>query len=167
MKQFIILSVALLIGIAGFSQKNKFGHVNTSAIFESMPERETAKTAVEQYARQLEEQLQVLNLELEEKYNTYMEESETMPPSVKQNKEKELADLQQRIQNFQVSAQNDLQLKEQTLLEPMYTKIQDAIKAVGADQGFLYIFDETTLLFHSSQSVDLTNDVTKKIAEMP
>ncbi|MDY0161259.1 MAG: OmpH family outer membrane protein, partial [Bacteroidales bacterium] len=127
MKRLLILSVAVLISVAGFSQKMKFGHVNTTSVFESMPERETAKNEIEKFARQLEEQLQMLNVELEEKYNNYLENAESLAPSVRQNKEKELADLQQRIQNFQASAQSDLQLKEQELIEPIYDKIKNAI----------------------------------------
>jgi outer membrane protein len=166
MKRILILSAAIMLSAVGFSQKANFAHVNTATIFESMPERETAKNAVEKYAKQLEEQLQALSVELEDKYNIYVESAETMPTSVKQTKEKELADLQQRIQNFQISAQSDLQEKEQTLLEPIYNKIQNAIKAVGEEEGYLYIFDESTLLFHSSTSIDITAKVQKKILEM-
>jgi len=166
MKRLLILSVAVLISVAGFSQKMKFGHVNTTSVFESMPERETAKNEIEKFARQLEEQLQMLNVELEEKYNNYLENAESLAPSVRQNKEKELADLQQRIQNFQASAQSDLQLKEQELIEPIYDKIQKAINEVGEAEGVLYIFDESTLLYHSSESVDVTDKVKQKVLEL-
>ncbi len=166
MKRLLILSVAVLISVAGFSQKMKFGHVNTTSVFESMPERETAKNEIEKFARQLEEQLQMLNVELEEKYNNYLENAESLAPSVRQNKEKELADLQQRIQNFQASAQSDLQLKEQELIEPIYDKIQNAINEVGEAEGLLYIFDESTLLYHSSESVDVTDKVKQKVLEL-
>lgn len=166
MKRLLILSVAVLISVAGFSQKMKFGHVNTTSVFESMPERETAKNEIEKFARQLEEQLQMLNVELEEKYNNYLENAESLAPSVRQNKEKELADLQQRIQNFQASAQSDLQLKEQELIEPIYDKIQKAINEVGAAEGLLYIFDESTLLYHSNESVDVTDKVKLKVIEL-
>ncbi|MDD2198958.1 MAG: OmpH family outer membrane protein [Bacteroidales bacterium] len=166
MKRLLILSVAVLISVAGFSQKMKFGHVNTTSVFESMPERETAKNEIEKFARQLEEQLQMLNVELEEKYNNYLENAESLAPSVRQNKEKELADLQQRIQNFQASAQSDLQLKEQELIEPIYDKIKNAINEVGEAEGLLYIFDESTLLYHSNESVDVTDKVKLKVIEL-
>lgn len=166
MKRLLILSVAVLISVAGFSQKMKFGHVNTTSVFESMPERETAKNEIEKFARQLEEQLQMLNVELEEKYNNYLENAESLAPSVRQNKEKELADLQQRIQNFQASAQSDLQLKEQELIEPIYDKIRNAINEVGEAEGLLYIFDESTLLYHSNESVDVTDKVKLKVIEL-
>jgi outer membrane protein len=161
-KLFVIVCVSLLT-IGAFAQKAKFGHVDSNAVFSVMPEKDEASKAVEQYALTLETQLQTLNSELEQKYNDYMANQETMTPSIKQMKEEELMNLQQRIQAFQVRAQEDMQAKELELLEPIYTKIQDAIKAVGEEGGFIYIFDESTLLYHSSESVDVTPLVKTKL----
>lgn len=163
MKKLIILIVVLVIGFAGYSQKQKFGHVNSEEIFASMPEKDQAAQAVEQFARQLEEQLVALNKELEQKYTDYMEKQETFSPSIKQMREEELQNLQQRIQAFQMRAQQDLQMKEQELLEPIYNKITNAIKEIGEEKGFLYIFDVNSFYYHSSESVDLTEDVKTKL----
>jgi outer membrane protein len=128
-----------------------------------MPEKETASKAVEEYAKTLETQLQALNAELEQKYADYTANSETYSPSIKQMKEEELGNLQQRIQAFQTRAQQDLQNKEQELLTPIYEKIQNAIKAVGEEKGFIYIFDVSTLLYYSAESIDCTEDVKLKL----
>ena len=78
-------------------------------------------------------------------------------------KEEEKVNLQQRIQAFQVRAQEDLQNKEAELLEPIYTRIQEAIKTVGAEKSLLYVFEISTLLYFSEESVDITNDVKAKL----
>ncbi len=161
-KLFVIVCVTLLT-VGAFAQKGKFGHVDSNAIFTVMPEKDAAAKAVEEYAMTLETQLQALNAELEEKYNDYMENQESLSPSIRQMKEEELVNLQQRIQAFQVSAQEDMQTKEMELLEPIYTKIQDAIKEVGDENGFLYIFEVSTLLFHSDESIDITPIVKTKL----
>ncbi|MDD4148428.1 MAG: OmpH family outer membrane protein [Bacteroidales bacterium] len=161
-KLFVILCISLLT-VGAFAQKAKFGHVNSNAVFTLMPEKQTASKAVEEYAMTLETQLQSLNKELELKYNDYMEKQATMSPSIKQMKEEEIVNLQQRIQAFQTRAQEDMQAKEMELLEPIYTKIQDAIKAVGEENSFIFIFDESTLLYHSSESVDVTTMVKTKL----
>lgn len=165
MKKIIIVSIAILLSFGGFSQKLKFGHVDSGEIFLSMPEREQASREVERFARQLEEQLMSLNRELEQKYTDYMEKVETFSPSIKQMREEELANLQQRIQAFQMRAQEDLQKKEQELLEPIYDKITKAIREIGEEQGFIYIFDIGSFYYHSNQSVDLTDDVKAKILQ--
>ena len=161
-KLFVILSISLLT-VGAFAQKAKFGHVNSNAVFTLMPEKQVASKAVEEYAMTLETQLQSLNKELESKYNDYMAKQETMSPSIKQMKEEEIVNLQQRIQAFQTRAQEDMQAKEIELLEPIYTKIQNAIKEMGDEKKFIYIFDESTLLYHSSESVDVTNMVKTKL----
>ena len=161
-KLFVILSISLLT-VGAFAQKAKFGHVNSNAVFTLMPEKQVASKAVEEYAMTLETQLQSLNKELESKYNDYMAKQETMSPSIKQMKEEEIVNLQQRIQAFQTRAQEDMQAKEMELLEPIYTKIQNAIKEVGAENSFIYIFDESTLLYHSTESVDVTAMVKTKL----
>lgn len=163
MKKIIVLCLVLATSVTMFAQKSKFGHVDSNAIFASMPEREQATKAVEEYAKTLETQLQALNKELETKYNDYMANKTTYSPSILQMKEDELVNLQQRIQAFQVRAQEDMQSKELELLEPIYTKIQDAIKAVGAEKTLIYVFDVASLLYFSSESVDVTPDVKIKL----
>ncbi len=160
-KLFVIVCVSLLT-IGAFAQKAKFGHVDSQAIFAVMPEKDEASKAVEEYALTLETQLQALNQELETKYNAFMAD-EDLSPSIKKMKEDELVNLQQRIQAFQVSAQQDMQTKEMELLEPIYVKIQDAIKEVGEEDGFIYIFEISQLLYHSSESVDITPIVKTKL----
>lgn len=163
MKKIIVLCLVLAASLTMFAQKSRFGHVDSNAIFTVMPEREQATKAVEDYAKTLETQLQELNKELETKYNDYMANKETYSPSILQMKEDELVNLQQRIQAFQVRAQEDMQNKELELLEPIYTKIQDAIKAVGVEKSLIYVFDVATLLYVSDESVDITPDVKIKL----
>lgn len=163
MKKLFVIVCVSLFAFGTFAQKTKFGHVDSNAIFSVMPEKDEASKAVEQYAVTLETQLRTLNQELEGKYNDYMANQETMSPSIKQMKEEELMNLQQRIQAFQVRAQEDMQAKELELLEPIYTKIQDAIKEVGEEGGYIYIFDQSTLLYHSSESMDITPLVKTKL----
>jgi len=163
MKKIIVLLLIVASTVSAFAQKSKFGHVDSNAIFSVMPEKEQATKAVEDYAKTLETQLQALNQELETKYNDYTANEATYSPSIKQMKEDELVNLQQRIQAFQVRAQEDMQNKEVELLEPIYTKIQDAIKLVGEEQGLIYVFDVSSLLYFSAESVDVTPLVKTKL----
>lgn len=163
MKKIIILCVVLGVALSGFAQKLKFGHVDTNEIFANMPEREAATKSVEEYAKTLETQLQSLSKELETKYSDYMANKDSYSPSIAQMKEEEIVNLQQRTQAFQVRAQEDMQNKELELLEPIYTRIQEAIKTVAAEKSLLYVFEVSTLLYFSEESMDITNDVKIKL----
>ncbi len=163
MKKIVLLLLIAVSSFSVFAQKSKFGHVDSNAIFEIMPEKDQASKTIEEYAKTLETQLTALNQELETKYNAYMAAGETLSPSIKQMKEDELVNLQQRIQAFQVRAQEDMQTKQSELLEPIYTKIQDAIKAVGVEKTLIYVFDVSTLLYFSAESEDITPAVKIKL----
>jgi outer membrane protein len=82
-----------------------------------------------------------MTVELNNKNDAYTKESKNLTDIVKQTKEQELIDLNKRIQNFQQDAQTQLQNKQVELFQPIYTKVDKAIKDVGKENGFLYVFD--------------------------
>ena len=49
--------------------------------------------------------------------------------------------MQRRIQEFQTNAQQQLQDKQVELFQPIYGKVDKAVKEVGKENGFVYIFD--------------------------
>jgi outer membrane protein len=86
-----------------------------------------------------------------------------MSDLIRQTKEKEITDLQQRIQAFQASADQDLQNKQQELFNPLIQKIKDAITAVGKENGYNYILDVGTGAVVYYQGDDIMPLVKKKL----
>jgi outer membrane protein len=64
-----------------------------------------------------------------------------MSAIIKQTKEREIADLETRITEFQQSAEGDFAQKQAELYDPLITKAKNAIKAVATENGFTYILD--------------------------
>jgi outer membrane protein len=163
----LISMILLFVGVGmnnSYAQKLKLGHVQVDSIFQIMPERTQAEQELQEYSKQLENQLMTMNAELESKYNEYLENAETWPATLKQDKEEELNGLQQRIQNFQMRAQQDLQTKESELLQPIYEKIRTAIKDVAEEEGFTYIYDASMLLYKADDSINITKKVKAKLS---
>ncbi|MGA1978231.1 MAG: OmpH family outer membrane protein [Bacteroidales bacterium] len=142
MKRFItFLSIVVFIASAGFSQSTKFGHINSDELIQSMPEYDSAQAKLENFRKELVNNLQLMSVELNNKSEAYNKESKNLTDIVKQTKEQELVDLNKRIQDFQQKAQEDLQNKQVELFQPIYAKVDKAIKEVGKENGFLYVFD--------------------------
>ncbi|MBQ1174407.1 MAG: OmpH family outer membrane protein, partial [Alistipes sp.] len=55
-------------------------------------------------------------------------------------KEQELGQLQQRFQDFQQIAQQDMQRKEAEVMNPIYDKANEAVKKVATEGGYMAIF---------------------------
>ena len=167
-----ILAIAVMVVLAftfvnqTFAQKTyKFGHIDSNQLLSLMPERAQAKTTLEAYAKQLESTLSTMQTEFENKYQDYLASADSLSPLIRQTKEKELGDLQQRIQAFQQKAQQDLSEKESSLLQPIIDKAKKAIDDVATENGFTYIFDTGTgvILHHSADSEDILPLVKAKL----
>ena len=142
MKRFIgILALIVFMASAGQSQNMKFGHINSDELIRALPEFDTANANLEKFRQELVNALELMSVELNNKSDTFTKESKNLTDIVRQSKEQELIDMNRRIQEFQANAQEQLQNKQVELFQPIYTKVDKAIKDVGKENAFLYIFD--------------------------
>ena len=132
----------------GFSQVNaKLGYIDSNELLEMMPGKDSIQNVLKDYGKSLENQLQTMYAEYQTKVQDYQTNSGTLSDIIRQSKEKELADLETRIQTFQQQADTDLQDKQVKLLQPLLDKAKNAITAVAKENGYTYIFDVGTGAF--------------------
>jgi outer membrane protein len=145
MRRFIgiaaLMIVIALVGQSAMAQSFKFGHINSDELIQSMPEYDSATVKLEKFRKELVNALELMQVEWNNKSDAYQKESKTLSDIVKQTKEQELMDIQKRIQDFQANAQTQLQNKQTEVFQPIYTKVDKAIKDIGKENGFLYVFD--------------------------
>jgi outer membrane protein len=129
-----------------------------------MPGQDSIKAAFTTYQEQLQSQFQAMQTEYETKLGDYQNNQATMSNIIKQTKEKEIVDLQRRIQEFQQTAQEDLQAKEAELTAPVIEKARNAVKEVAKENGYTFIFNSTEgLLLYSEPADDILPMVKKKL----
>lgn len=147
------------------AQDAKLGHVNSQEILAAMPDRANIEKTINDLQAQWESELVKMREEYNSKIKEYQEKQATMPESIKQARQSEIADLEQRITTFQQTAYTDLQKKQQELFAPVVEKVKKAITEVGTEGNFLYIFDLSTqtLIYQSPKSNDVTPLVKKKL----
>lgn len=158
----IILVAAVLLSTAVFGQK--LGHINSNELLLAMPERASVENNIKKYAQDLEAQLGTMTKEYQAKVQTYQANEATMTDAIKQDKIKEITNLEERIAEFQQSAQKDLQQKEETLLKPIIDKAKKAIEDVAKENNYTYIFDSGVgVLLYQKDSDDIMPLVKKKL----
>ena len=130
MKKILKLTLAVaLMMCATVASAQKFGRVDLAAIVPNMPEFKEAQTNLEAYGLDLQNQLEQIQVEFNQKYAEYEKNRATYTDTIRQMKESELQQLQQRFQEFQQIAQQDIQQKEAELMEPIYNKANEAGRA--------------------------------------
>lgn len=149
MKKIIfLLTLGMTIGFGYSAQaQKKTGYINSQELLETMPEARKADSSLTKFQKELEDQLKTMAAEAKTKYDDYTAKLKTWSDAVKEVKEKELTDLQNRIQDFQQSADDKMGKKRQELFKPILDKAQKAIKDVGTEGGYDYIFDGGQLLY--------------------
>lgn len=152
-KVMAVLSlVVLMAGVATAQTGAKFGYIDSNEILALMPETDSLQNELKAYADYLDEQMTTMAMEYQSKVTEYQENYNTMSDLIRQTKEKEITDLQERIQAFQQSADQDLGAKQAELFNPLIEKVKAAITDVARENGYNYVFDVGTgaLVFYET-----------------
>jgi outer membrane protein len=157
MRKLISITVIMLLLVSAAPSviaQAKFGHINTNELLRQMPGRTEAQQELEKYARELEEMFVALQNEFQTKYTNYLENEANLSELIKQSRQRELQSLQERIMEFQESAQQDLVDRENKLLSPIIEKARKAIDDVAKENGYTYVFDLSTGAFLYAEPSD-------------
>ncbi|MES2380520.1 MAG: OmpH family outer membrane protein [Bacteroidota bacterium] len=162
-RKFALAMVFALCGGVFVANAQKLGYVDLQEIMVAMPEYKKANSDMEKYQKQLEDDLAKLQQEFKTKYEDYEKNTPTTP-TMREFKEKELRDLQARIQEFQQSAVEESRKKEADLLKPIVEKAKQAIAQVAKDAGYTYVFDSNTAgMLYKPEGDNITDSVKKKL----
>lgn len=159
---FTLLATVLLNGLT--AQAQKIAHINLDSLINMMPEYVDALKAADDHLKLLQAEAMTMQNELSAKYNAYLAAADTLPKSIKKKRESELQELDSRIQQFQMDAQQEFTNKQQQLAQPIYEKAKSVIEVVAKEKGYKYVMDSSLgLIIVSDPADDLFDAVKKKL----
>ena len=163
----LVLMLLMFAPLATFAQQ-KFGHINAQEVMSQMPEFIKARGEMEAKAKQYENDLKAMQDELQRKSQEYDKNKSTMNATKQQETETELNNLYQKYQQALQDNQQSLAKEQQDKMQPITTKLVNAIKAVGQAGGYVYIMDTSAGIPHisSTLSKDVTADVKAQLNKM-
>ena len=126
-----------------------------------MPELIKVRGELEATAKQYENDLKAMQDELQRKAAEYDKNKSTMNETKQKETETELMTLQQKIQQAYQDNSEAFQKAQQEKMQPITTKLLDAIKAVGKAGGYVYIMDLSAGIPYVSDT--LSKDVTAEV----
>ena len=167
MTKKLFIAIALILPLTAFAQDLKFGYFNRAEIFQSMPETVAATKKIDEISKNYESELTKMQDEYQKKGSDFLAAKDSLPEAIKVRRMTEVQDLEQRLQAFYQDSQNEVKKTYQDLITPINAKLLNAVKTVGQDQGFIYIFDTSVnggLMYWSvDKCVDVTNAVRAKL----
>ena len=136
-----LFSTFTALQVQAQTEPQKIGTVDFQYILINLPEYKQLDTDIKLYEQQLKTQLDSKGDEFKRKSEEYQRgvESNMLLPSIRADKEKELYAMEQSIQEFQQTAQEDLQSKYLSMMDPINAKIYASIDKVAAANNYTYI----------------------------
>jgi len=156
----LILAAFMICAASAFAQK--YGHVNSTDIMQAMPGIDSVQIKIAEFQKSLETLYENMANEFQTKNDKFNKDAGTMSSAVRKVREDELVALQNRIQEFQMNVQDDLEEEYLRLIAPFKEKVQKAINDVAKDNKYSYIFDTQILLYYDGGD-DVTPLVKKKL----
>ena len=160
----IALILLLIAPMSLFAQK--FGHIKSQEILTAMPEYTKAQTDIQTMQQQYENEMKVAQEDFQKTFTAFQQEQANLPKNILERRQNELQQLNERAMQMAQDAQRELEKSWMEMLQPIAKKIDDAIKAVGQEGGYVYIFDlSSTQIPYVSEtlSTDVTSIVKSKL----
>lgn len=159
----IIIALAFAIALPFVASAQKFGVVNVEPIIQAMPEFTDLNNQINEASKKYEEEFKNLNADVQKKFEEYQALAKDTPDQIRERRAKEIQESQDKIDQFRQVATQDLQNKHQQLMAPIEQKVMDAIKAVGQEGGYTFIFPDGMAAFTGKDVTDVTPAVRTKL----
>jgi len=158
----IIKLLFLFISISGFSQ-SKVGTVDIDFILSNMPELASAQEQVATYGKGLDADLNKKFEAYNAVVETYKAEQAGYTEAVKQQKQSEIAVLEEDITKFQQNGTQLVGIKRDEALRPLYNRIGIALEKVSKAEAFTQVLRIDDSIVYMDSNYDVTLKVLKEL----
>lgn len=144
----------------------RFGYIDSQAILQEAP---GAPEAQQEFDRQMEtfsQEIEQMGARLDSLMNSYQQQQSTLLPNVRQARETEIAQLQQRYQQRVDQMGQEAEVSRQALIEPILNEMAATIEAMREEGGYQVIMDVASqAIVAADSSLDLTQEVLLRMEE--
>ena len=160
----LILTLALVLGIATMASAQNYAVVNSEKIFKSIDQYNQAITQLDQMANDYQAKVDAKFEEVEKIYNAYMQRRSQLSAASQQANEENILKLEQEAQKYQESifgTDGELMKKRLELIQPIQKRVFEAIEAYAKQKGYDMIIDisqNATMLYYTERA-DHTDEI--------
>ena len=162
MKRIILIAAMVVASVAASAQDFKFAYVDLAELVQLAPEMDQARATLEENQKTNEEILMAMYEEYQTKGQQFQQKAASWTPAIRESKEKEIMDIQARLEQTQQSLQQEMQQLQNSLFAPIYEKAQNVVDDLAKAKGVALVFEKSSLLFvDPAQGIDLTPEARK------
>ena len=165
MKKILAIAACALLFAAGTaSAQQPYMVVNTETIFKSMDDDNAAVKAIDEAAKQYQQNIDDAYGQLEEMYNTYMAQKASLSDSVRSQYEETILNNEKKITAYQeeIFGEKGKMAEMQTeQLEPLQKKVMETISKYAAEHQYGLVLDVATnpMVIYYTPEADKTQEI--------
>jgi len=143
MKLLLKSTLAILVFLitVTVTAQSKVAHIDSQQLISEMPEVVNAQKELERIQKTYTTEIESSIKEYQTKFQTYTADAENQTEVTNAARQKELAGMEQNINQFRETAGQDIQKKQAELMRPLIDKARAAIQKIAKQQGFDYVLD--------------------------
>lgn len=159
----IFVAILIALPMMAVAQAPKFGVVNTQTLIQDLPDFKEAQEQIASVSKKYEDEFSKLKESMEKTYADFQALPQDTPETIKERRIQEIQDLDQKMQQFQATATQDIQRQQETLMAPIQEKVRQALNAVGKENNMTFIFESLMPLYTGTDVTDVTPLVRAKL----
>ncbi len=168
MKRYIYTAAVFLLLTAAASAQLKIGYVDSDTILDKLPDAQDARTQLDQFIQEWQNELQKLEREWKSKYEDYDKRRLILTDENRAQIEAELIKMEQKIVDYRekkFGTNGELFLKQDELMKPVQNRVFNAISALAKELEYDFVFDRSggVLVLYAKEEHDLTAKVMEKL----
>lgn len=174
MKKFLWLLAFIAGGVqlaTAQQETDRIGYASVQYIMSQLPEMKEIQAEMKSSETQFRNQIQEKSQKLQQQYNDFNQNANTMADTTRQHRQEELQQALADLEKFQRDAQVTLQNKEKLYMAPLYLKVNKAISEVAKENGFAIILTDKLnnypFLLYQQPQTNVSNLVLKKFGVTP
>lgn len=169
MKSILVVVALCMVAGSVFAQGQstvpKIGFVNSTKIFQELPEAQDVQKKIDAFGKPLQDSLETMQLQLQSRYEEYQKKEALMTEAAKRTAQQELIEMEREFNQFRLEkfgSDGELAKHSDKLITPIKNKIIKAIETVAKQENYTFVFDRTEqvmVLLYGDVRHDLTNRV--------
>jgi outer membrane protein len=159
---FILGMVFFSVPSFALQGSEKTGVVDIGKILRLMPEMKKAEATLQAETVPVQKQLDRMNLELKNAIALYEQQKQSLSPAVRSQKESELKQKIQALQNYRKTNADVLEKRKQTLFSGIRLKLMNVVQSIAQQEDFSVVLDKAASLY-AKPDHDLTLKVMKQL----
>ncbi|MBK6933437.1 MAG: OmpH family outer membrane protein [Saprospirales bacterium] len=163
---FLAALLCSVFSLVAQTEAPKYGHMNLGNLLDGLPETAKAEAQLRVFADSLNRKDSLLTSAFQAAVAQFRKQydEQTLTGIQISQRQEALEKERQEIQKFEQDAQKAVETKRNELLQPILVRINEAIQAVAAENGFTMIFDVSSgAMLFAAETIDVTALVKKKL----